>query len=81
MKKKSSNSFESSKKLKRLSSLNEPFGKSKMKIRQTESIREPEDESDLFSVVITNSLMGSNMGGLLLPIDENEYETKFSNYR
>jgi hypothetical protein len=48
-----------------------------MKVRQTVSIREPEDESDMVSVVITNSMLNS-FNGLLIPIDENEFETRLS---
>jgi hypothetical protein len=46
-----------------------------MKVRQTVSIREPEDESDLVSIVVSNSLLNS-FTGLLVPIDETEFETR-----
>jgi stress-induced morphogen len=47
------------------------FGKGKLKIRQAQSIREPEEDEDHVSIVISSSsFMNNSLFGQLLPIRE-----------
>jgi hypothetical protein len=80
---KKSSSATSKPKIRRLTS-HPHFKDHNLKVRQTVSIKEPndEDEEDRESVVITNSLLGSNsqtrFASLLKPIHEVEKESRIT---